>query len=864
MFSAIFSKINMALDLELSKITVSLQADEKNRRKQALEEILKNISQEQISDRLDDFVKIWESIHKFLVRIMNDNIEVCRDLTVGILKIFLEVLPPDDKHIMYIIPIMSKRLGMQELIEPSEEVRLKCVSLLRTIIWKYKDLLTPHIQDVTGILARTVTDNYPNVKKESCKCISDYAKILLRHFYSQSEYLIKPILTNFMHQHYRVRLAAVEAIGDVIQYGNSKSMEEVATPLAQRLFDQSGIVRKAVIEVSGHWLIELPDRYSWWHRLLPLIMTGFHDELAEIRVKAAEMWDTAGNLYLQENENDEKLKDKMDFLTEEPEHYPSEISRPNLGCRVIAQQNFCKLINGISVELGDWLPDIRMRSAQLLSILILNVEEDVTQHIEKLLPPMYRACNDEDKRVIDCVETAARYLGYFVQPKIYCQLVLPTLDESPTIGHLHVFAAIISGSERKALSQQLDKITSFLQQPDICQSKKSNYQRQILSCCNSLLVVCKEDCKAVTQALFTVIFTMYAMSAEPSIREEADRLLEILVNINSLKNIDDLFCNYMKPLITSIHDDCASWTVYSAESQIFYACLSRNGIAISHNMDLVLPIFKKTMSKDADPELKLRHFILLSEYFLNSQNLYYCIEDPHRFVSTIIEELIIPGLIWAAGRAAEAIRTAAVCCLCAILQNTIVNPDKKDEINKMQLSMNEENKDSRIPMTKQFLSIFDKIVPVLISLVDDKAKKTRLYSMRAIRLLVKIGQRLSCLDDEHVHRTYPVILKRLDDGCDDIRYAAVEVLVDVWSAVSKDYDTVFSKSHIDALYTTMIIHLDDPESRFQEIMLDALKRVAQIYPELLHQKLYSCRPNFRNKAGVDTLLEYCQSIFKQD
>ena len=66
------------------------------------------------------------------------------------------------------------------------------------------------------------------------------------------------------------------------------------------------------------------------------------------------------------------------------------VSRPNLGCRVIAQQNLCKLIGGISLELGDWLPDIRVRSAQLLCILILNVEEDVTQHIEKLLPSMYR------------------------------------------------------------------------------------------------------------------------------------------------------------------------------------------------------------------------------------------------------------------------------------------------------------------------------------------------------------------------------------------------------------------------------------------------------------------------------------------
>lgn len=238
----------MPLDLELNKITVSLQADEKTRRRQALEEIMENISREETSQsRVEVLVKIWENVHRYLVRILNDNTEICRDLTVGILRIFLEALPPDDKHIIYIIPIMSRRLGVQEQIEPSEEVRLKCVSLLRTIILKYKDLLAPYIPDITRILTRTVIDSYPNVKKESCKCVSDYAKTLSRYFYSQSEHFIKPVLSNFTHQHYRVRLAAVEAIGDTIRYGNSKSMEEVATPLAQRLFDQSGIVREGII-----------------------------------------------------------------------------------------------------------------------------------------------------------------------------------------------------------------------------------------------------------------------------------------------------------------------------------------------------------------------------------------------------------------------------------------------------------------------------------------------------------------------------------------------------------------------------------------------------------------------------------------
>lgn len=71
--------------------------------------------------------------------------------------------------------------------------------------------------------------------------------------------------------------------------------------------------------------MELPDRYSWWHKLVPLIMTGLHDELAEIRAKAAKMWDAAGKLYMEENaDTDTKLKGKMDFLTEDPEHYPPD------------------------------------------------------------------------------------------------------------------------------------------------------------------------------------------------------------------------------------------------------------------------------------------------------------------------------------------------------------------------------------------------------------------------------------------------------------------------------------------------------------------------------------------------------------
>ena len=44
------------------------------------------------------------------------------------------------------------------------------------------------------------------------------------------------------------------------------------------------------------------------------------DEVPELQAEAIKLWDEAGKLYMQENEND--LKDQMDFLVDDPVHYP--------------------------------------------------------------------------------------------------------------------------------------------------------------------------------------------------------------------------------------------------------------------------------------------------------------------------------------------------------------------------------------------------------------------------------------------------------------------------------------------------------------------------------------------------------------
>ncbi|XP_012266719.2 dynein axonemal assembly factor 5 [Athalia rosae] len=888
-------------NLQLSRICVTLRAEDKRRRKNALEELDKLVFEMGTPMEVSNVAEVWETVHQNLVRTLSDQAEACRYSCIELLKKFLDILTPCDKNIIYIIPIATKRLGSQEIVESSEEVRLNFVSLLRLIVRKYKEYLPAYLDDFITILNKTVIDNYPSVKKESCSCISELAMAIPRHFYNRSENLIKPTLTNFKHQQYKVRVAAITTIGDIVQYGNNKTIEDVCTPMAERLFDQSGAVRMAVVQIAGRWLLELRDRYSWWHKLIPLLLTGLHDEIEAIRNSAGKLWETVGEQYISENDNDEKLKDKLDFLDQYSEHYPPNIARPNLGCRTIAQQNLSKLIGGIGKELGDWMADIRVRSAQLLCVLVLNVEQDVTQHIEKILPPMYRACNDEDKRVIVNVELAAEYMGYFVPPDIYCHLVLPTLEENPTSGHLRVFSAIIRGSDRKGLVPKLEKISSFLRQSHICRGKNYNYQEQILSCCKSLMSVCNEDCHISSQDLFTVIFTVLSLASDEKIRNDSIELLKELTVIEELTDIEELYKCHLESMLKLINGSPESWTIYSAEFLILQACLIHTGPVASQHLDLILPILKLTTAKDADPELRLKQFLLLSNYLMRRQVTLKMAENLSEFISSLLEEIIVPNLVWSAGRVAEAIRTAAVCCLCAALdespnysedgtdetesqhsceskrirqtENKLSNIDllqdktdteKEKDLENEENSKIENNKPSNelqlFPNSESFLKLFGEVMPILISLVDDNAKKTRLYSLRAICQIMRIGENLSCLSEEHVHQVYPVVLKRLDDGCDDVRYLAVKTLSIVWAAAPKNYDVVFSKSHVDALYTSTIVHLDDPEPKFQETMLEAMKPMVRLHPELLSQKIQNCRGNFRNQKSLEVLLKHAHDL----
>ena len=159
---------------------------------------------------------VFSQIFKPLLKLLSDPVEKCRELSVAMISDFLKQVQKPDENLPYIIPVLCQRLGQQEIIETSEEVRLSSVKLLYQIMEFSGKKLSVYLDDIIRILQRTLIDPYPEVKKQSCYCSSLLAKTIPEYFHAQTESLVKPLLMSITHQHSKVRTLVIETLGKYV------------------------------------------------------------------------------------------------------------------------------------------------------------------------------------------------------------------------------------------------------------------------------------------------------------------------------------------------------------------------------------------------------------------------------------------------------------------------------------------------------------------------------------------------------------------------------------------------------------------------------------------------------------------------
>uniref|UniRef100_A0AAV2KEH3 Dynein axonemal assembly factor 5 n=1 Tax=Knipowitschia caucasica TaxID=637954 RepID=A0AAV2KEH3_KNICA len=737
------------------------------------------------------------------------------------------------------MPCLAQRFGDKDILEPSEELRLSTLEMLSLTVEVCGKHMAPYLNEMMNILQRSIVDPFPDVKRESCKCTTRFAKCVPEHFHMQAESLVKPLMQTVSHQHSRVRVSAIEATGAVIQYGTGKNVNDVVSHLAQRLFDDSPQVRKAVTVVVGHWLLHLPDRYSYFHKLLPLLLTNIGDEIPEIRLQAADLWRQVGAQWEKENEDD--IKDKLDFLLTPPPFYPSGVERPGLGCRELVVRNLGRLVPAITHDVTDWLVATRIRTSQLLSVLLLHAEDHSTQHLQPLLTVLYRACTDTEKDVVNNCLEAAKLLGTFVPPAVFLKLMLGHVTYPCSVSHpwtpLMVLSAVLGGCPKPLLKPHLEEVTNTLAQPDICQQyQQVVYLEQLLACVDVLLHQCDSECSSVSLQLLKVLVTVQSLSTEPELTERAIVSLQVLCKVQGLDSPQQLYRVHMEQLMDWLCTSVNSWTSYSLERLKLHIIVTQSGPVIGEFVGRLMQILLKCLQPEKDHEMKMSILTMMAKLLLeaphtvDSQGLF--LEHSEKFLC----DILLPNMVWRAGRTAAAVRTAAISCLLALLHGGAITP-------------------------AQVLRVEVKLSPPMLSALEEDSQMARLLACRSVSTILRLVG--SSLHPDALNRIYPELLKRLDDSSEEVRAVALEALGLWFTGLNQDYSPDLCVSHLQLLFQQLLLHLDDPDSAVQDRVLEILKKGSVVHPSLLKSETEAVRDKQRSPGHCDRLLQHIRSVTSQ-
>ncbi|EFA07827.2 HEAT repeat-containing protein 2-like Protein [Tribolium castaneum] len=770
-----------------------------------------------------------------------DKTEVVREQAIKFMHfLIIDKLPLNDFYLTYVCPVLVERVGTLELIEESEEIRLELVKFLQAIILKYSnsEQLKPFLNDCVVILCQTITDKHPAIKELSCKCVTDLAEALPRDFHMQAENLIKPIVSCFGHQRFRVRVEAIRATGEVIMHSSYKGLDEVVGPLAEKLFDQIPLVRRTVAQVAARWLQDYRDRYSFFHKILPLLLTGLNDEVEETRNESTQLWEKVGLQYQKENEKD--LKDQIDFLLELPKHYPTELKRPNLGCRVLVQRNVGKLAKALSYELTSWQEDVRVRCSQLLCSLALHAEDGLTQNLQELLPAMYSAARDDDQRVVVNIFRASEIMGFFIPVKTWQQLILPVVEDGAHFGHLVVLGGFIKGAPLEHVTGCLVEITKVISDDSICYTRKKKLQTELVKCCDAISEKISKSDPEVGFHLFKILISVISLR-DPENSHLTIELLEPLVSTLQFSGLDCLWGAYVGRLLGHIQNEPKSWLVTTPQRCIFETILLHSNSAFGENLPKIGEILAQSLHPEADPESRLKTFWALSTAFDNKSVIFRKSSDlVTEFFEKLISEIFVPSLVWRPGLTAEALRTmAASCLLCALSPIQGVDLFKSGAV---------------------LRQLCDKLAPLLISLMEDASFRSRQLALECVTVLKKHASGLGIWTNDDLVKLYPEILKRLDDPTDKVRVCALKILPEIFINAPEAFHEAHFKAHHELIIDTLLTHFDDDDQEVRDLVFDVLKVIAEINRDLVFSKIERHQPLLCNKDGCDAVLNYLNEL----
>ncbi|KAG1676017.1 Dynein assembly factor 5, axonemal [Nymphon striatum] len=541
-------------------------------------------------------------------------------------------------------------------------------------------------------------------------------------------------------------------VGDVIEFGDNTSVVDVSPHLAQRLFDDSVQVRLSVVQITGRWLLILRDRSSLFIYILPIILSCLNDEISEIRQEARKVWDEAGKLY--ENENEFELKEQ---LYTQFSNYPEN--------------------------------ETRIKSAILLWTLILHEEDQIAQHLNQILPAIYKASSDREQEVVNWVGKCGKLIGCFIKPSIWKPLVFAQIENSVHGQSLFNLSNIAEGANHLELEGHIDEISLIIFKDDIMYTYENQLQSQLIYC---LEVFSKNVInKAVQHRIFFAAIS--ASSLVPHLQNQADEVLINLSKVGNLESTDSLYRLHMPNSIDKLMKNYDKWMITSYEVVIINSLIRRSGKVVGEHLDKIVPLFQVILKSSLNLEIRVKFFILLSNLLLDCSKTVDSIGKFKNYILTITEGILIPTLVWQPGQKASALRLASISCLWSLLKGFSFQ-------------------------SSEIKLHFEQLLHSVIMLLEDDNTRTKIIAHKIMDILL---MNLQSHFDRGLHplTLYPVLMKSLDDSADSVRLEAISTFAAYFDCFSFELDKKMYANHFAIIYKGLLIHLDDTNKSIQSSVL---------------------------------------------
>ncbi|XP_035777077.1 dynein assembly factor 5, axonemal-like [Anopheles albimanus] len=786
---------------------------------------------------------LFDATYLHLLRCYSDRFESIRTLAVETIDLMLERLPANDFYLGYIVPVLAKRIGQAEIIEESEELRLLLLEQLERLVQKYRDPdgtagdpLLKVFDEIIDILIKTLRDPYPAAQKKSCEIVMALGTATPSLHY-RAEALVAPAKMVLSHRHSANRIVAVETLGLLSLHilSNGDRISEIIMAISPLLMDDVPYVRRACGRAGCLMLMKLRDRYSFFHRILPLVLNCLTDDTAEVRDDILVRWKEAGQLYYLENETE---LSKVAVIEKLPEGYPTDrYTRPTLPCRSIVQRSL-RVVNLVLREMEEWKENIRLHATKLLKQIVLHAESSFSTLYAEVNQVLAKACMDSDKSIVMEALSVCELLGILLQYDTWSKHVLLEFRKYPSIGQLRCMRTLYAHCGQCELKQKdIKRFVALLLDVDVCHNQKEDYQHELLEFCDVLVTDSRKgrDLSAMLEEitvsdggdnaeqslermLYTVVLKVVAFCYESkgTIHEKG---LNVLNRLDT--DIDKLHEMHLASVLGRIehleseHSD--------ASTSLMLLC---GIVSICRFQESYFEPLRSTLEKalsHAAPEGKVKLFSAISIALLGwSEKNNQANDVQLTLLKPFIEVLIAPYLVWAAGRSAESIRTMATACFASLAQG--VNVDV-------------------------YASLLPGYLNVLAGLIEDNNIATRVYTLKALL-------RLEPLDLESLKLIAFPIMSRLDDPSAEVRELAATCLgsLKLKSIADADEGTFDRWQEVlKQIVSVMMLHLEHPEIKLRSAIFVSMKRLYADNRELISRLVNEVPSGCPYKKDLDRI-----------